>query len=202
MVPSDYRLDHVVARLIERLEGQRPTYVDRPDDAGDAYAKATEAQLTAVLGEFEEIALSDDPEAQKAFLREQVIETFLPRYARLAAKMNADKSSGYGLGRLAEPIGRLGLVVGALLFSWIFLLKFIFLSIVWPVVLVIISVPFWPDIASLVYRRRHMAQLQEIVGDMARIQEQQDAYLTPGVLQGSHEEPVRPPQPERQTERE
>jgi hypothetical protein len=199
MIPSDYRLDHVVARLIERLEGQRPTYVDRQDQAGEAFVRATESQLSAVIGEFDEIGLADDPEAQKKFLREQVMETFLPRYATLARRANADKASGYGLGRLADPIGRLGLVVGTLLFSWLVLLKLIFLPIVWPLLLVTVSVPFWPDIVAMVYRRRHVAQLEEIVADMTRIQEQQDAYLTPGVLQGAVDAPHS--RPERQTER-
>ena len=201
MVPSDYRLDHIVARLIERLEGQRPTYVAQPGQADAAFEKAARAHLDAAVGEFREVGLSDDPDTQVRFLEEQVLETFLPRYTALAKRMNEDQQGGFGMGRLAEPAGRLGLVVATVLFSWLVLLKLIYLPIVWPLVLVTFSVPFWPDVARMVYHRRHVAQLQEIVEDMGRIQEQQDAYLSPAVLAGSKEPQVRStPRPEREHE--
>ena len=200
MVPSDYRLDHVVARLIERLEGQRPTYLGRPDEAPLAFEKAARAHVSAALAEFREVGLSDDPDTQARLLEEHVFETFLPRYAELARRRNADERGGYGLGRLAEPIGRLGLVVGTALFAWLVLLKLIALPLIWPLVLVTLSVPFWPDLARVVYHRRYVAQLQEIVEDMGRIQEQHEAYLTPARLAGSKEPVGVRPQPRKESE--
>ena len=57
--------------------------------------------------------------------------------------------------------------------------------------LVTAAVPFSPDIASLLYRRRYRQQLEAIVDDMSRIQEQEDAYLSPETLKAA-EEPLRP----------
>ena len=154
MVPSDYRLDHVAARLIERLEGKRPTFADRPDDALRVFSETAENQIEAALGEMQGVGWTEDLEGHRAFLEREVLQTFLPRYHALSSQMSLDEARGFGFGWLAEPIGRLGLVVAALLIGWLVLLKLIFLPIVWPLVLLDVSLPFWPDIASAMYRRR------------------------------------------------
>ena len=53
---------------------------------------------------------------------------------------------GFGFGKLAEPFGRLALAGGAILLLWLVLLKLIYLPIVWPLLLLDLSLPFWPDV--------------------------------------------------------
>ena len=199
MVPTDYRLDHVVARLIERLEGQRPTFAGKPDEALAAFRRSTEAHLDAAIGEMNATGWTDSPERHAAFLRREVLETFLPRYTDRAVKMTEVVSGGYGMGRLADPLGRLGLFAGTALFGWLILLKLIALPIVWPLLLLTLAFPFSPDIASLLHRRRYRADLTAMVEDMTRIQEQERAYLAPEALQDA-DEPARPSVRNRETE--
>ena len=200
MVPTDYRLDYVVARLIERLEGQRPTFADAPDKAMEAFERSVRAQLEAAIGEMRGTGWTDEPDKHAAFLEREVMETFLPRYHAIAQKMTEVEAGGYGMGPLSEPLGRLGLIGGALLFGWLVLLKLIALPIVWPLVLLTAAVPFSPDIASLLYRRRHRALLEAIVHDMTRIQDQESTYLSAQLLEAADEPPLRRPAPQDQTE--
>lgn len=200
MVPTDYRLDYVVARLIERLEGQRPTFAGDPDAALDAFRRAAESHVDRAVGEMKGTGWTDEPERHAAFLREEVLETFLPRYHQLATKQNEAESAGFGMGQLAEPIGRVGLVAGGLLFFWFVLLKLITLPIVWPLVLLTLAGVVSPDIVSLLYRRRYANQLDAIVRDMTRIQDQEHAYLSPETLAHADEPPR--PRPVRQPESE
>lgn len=191
MVPKDYRLDFVVARLIERLEGQRRTFAGNGDQAREAFARTAREQVDAAIGEMRGTGWADDEDRHGEFLLREVTETFLPRYHAIATSMSDVEAGGYGLGFLSEPLGRLGLVGGTLLFGWLVLLKLIALPIVWPLVLLTLAVPFSPDIASALYRRRYRQQLDAIVEDMTRIQDQQNAYLPEEALRAA-EEPPRP----------
>ena len=129
------------------------------------------------------------------------METFLPRYLDVAMSRTRSSGDGYGLGPLSEPIGRLGLFGGTAIFAWLVLLKLIALPIVWPLLLVDCRLwPFSPDIASLLYRRRYRGELEAIVDDMSRIQEQEDAYLATRDAQGGAKSRLRPRS--RQTEME
>ncbi len=177
MVPTDYQLDHVVARLIERLDGSRPTFSGQPDKAMASFERTTREHVEAAIEEFAEVSLVDDPEPQAAFLRREVMETFLPRYHRLALEMGEKERSGFGFGAAYEPVGRLGMVVVSLLVLWFVLLKLIYLPVVWPLVLLDLSFATWPSIAAGLTNRRYRSQLTEIVDDMSRIQEQHSAYL-------------------------
>ena len=189
MVPKDYRLDYVVARLIERLEGQRKTFAGKPAEAHDAFERSAVAQIDAAIGEMRGTGWADGEDKHEAFLKREVLETFLPRYHAAATSMSAVETSGYGLGPLADPLGRLGLIAGALLFGWLVLLKMIALPIVWPLILLTLAVPFAPDIASMLYRRRYRQQLDAIVDDMTRIQDQENAYLPEDALKAAEEPP-------------
>ena len=191
MVPTDYRLDQVTARLIERLEGARPTYATSPDGAATDFRRIAREHVERAIGEFEEVALTEHPEAQAEFLRREVMETFLPRYHRLAVEMNGATEGGFGFGRLARPLGRLGLFVIALIILWFVLLKLIYLPVVWPLILLDLSLPFWPDIAAMVHRRRYHNDLYSLVADMTRIQDQTDAYLPRERLTVADEAPPR-----------
>ena len=176
MVPTDYRLDRVTARLIERLEGARPTYATSPDEGATNFHRIAKEHVERAIGEFEEVAMADHPEAQADFLRREVMETFLPRYHRLAVEMNGATEGGFGFGRLARPLGRLALVAITLILLF-FLLRLIYLPIMWPLALLALSLPFWPDIAAMFHRRRYQRDLYALVADMTRIQDQDDAYL-------------------------
>lgn len=189
MIPRDYRLDYVVARLIERLEGQRRTFSKNAAQAREAFERTAREQVDAAIGEMRGTGWTDDEDRHAEFLRREVLETFLPRYHAVATRMGDVEGRGYGLGPLSEPLGRLGLVGGALLFGWLVLLKLIALPIVWPLVLLTLAVPFSPDIASMLYRRRYRGELDAIVEDMTRIQDQQNAYLPEDALRAAEEPP-------------
>lgn len=200
MLPTDYRLDHVVARLIERLEGQRRTFLDRPDASLAAFERTSRSHVQAAIAEMRETGWTDEPEAHAAFLEREVIETFLPRYHATATAMNAAERGGFGLGALSEPLGRLGMVGGSLLFAWFVLLKLIALPIVWPLFVLTAAAPFAPDLSAAMHRRRYRAQLEAMVTDMTRIQDNERAYLPSGAAaEAELRRPARP-QPQREGE--
>lgn len=200
MVPSDYRLDHVTARLIERLEGARPSFPDDPEQARQAFGRVAKEHVEAALAEYREVAL-EEPGAQATLLRHEVLETFLPRYHRVAMEMTRAEESGFGFGPLAEPLGRLGLLAGAMVILWFVLLRLVHLPVVWPLVLLDLSLVFWPDIAAWLSRRRYLRKLHRIVEDMGRIQDQAIAYLPPSRLSladADARRPTRTPEGERE----
>lgn len=198
MLPTDYRLDHVVARLVERLEGQRRTFLDRPPDASlAAFDRTARAHVAAAIAEMRTTGWTDEPEAHAVFLEREIVDTFLPRYHAAATAMNAVERRGFGLGALAEPLGRLGLVAGSLVFAWFVLLKLVALPIVWPLFLLTAAAPFAPDLAAALHRRRYRAELEGIVADMTRIQDNERAYLTSGA---AAEAAARTPERPRATE--
>ena len=175
MVPSDYRLDVVTARLIERLEGTRRTYTGRPDDAREHFEEVADQHVRAALTELEAMAL-DDPGPQGAFLRREIRHTALPRYHRLAVGQNEAEAGGHGFGWLASAQGTVALGVAALFVAMV-LVRFAGMPWVWPLILANLSVPFWPSLAAGLARRRYQREVQEIVYDMGRIQEAERAYL-------------------------
>ena len=199
MVPTDYRLDHVVARLIERLEGSRPTFTGQPDKAMAAFERTTREHVEAAIEEFVEVSMVDAPAPHAAFLRREVNETFLPRYHRLALQMGEKESGGYGFGAAYEPVGRMGMFAVSLFVLWFVLLKMIYLPVVWPLVLLDLSFATWPSIAAWLVQRRYRAQLMTIVSDMSRIQEQHSAYLPKSAFSNA-EESRRPERRRRETE--
>ena len=178
MVSTEYRLEQVVARLIERLDGTRRSYDDPAEMARD-FARIALDHVNSAIGEFREVGLDEHPDEHAAFLTREVIDTFLPRYLKIAVEMNVAEKTGFGMGKLAKPVGRMGLVAATLMSLWFLELRFIHLPVVWPVMLVTLSLPFWPDIAGFLSRRRYMAELQLVLQDMAKIQEQAAAYEKP-----------------------
>lgn len=188
MLPSDYRLDFVAARLLERLEGMRPTFAGRPDEATLAFERAAKEQIEAALSEFREVVGEADAAHQGGFLRREVRETLLPRYHRLATRMTADEEGSYGLGRLASPLGRIGLVAFSLLFLFP-LSRWIYLPVSWPVDFAFIALPFVPDLARALRRRQYERQLRALLGDMTRIQDQVLAYWITEIKPTAQEAP-------------
>ncbi|MBN2798596.1 MAG: hypothetical protein JXX28_05555 [Deltaproteobacteria bacterium] len=177
MLPSDYRLDFVVARLIERLEGTRPSYAGKLEEADGAYARIAEAHVEAALTEFSDLVGRREADAHRDFLLGEVRQTFLPRYARLSAGMTRDEERGHGLGPLAGPLGRIVLVALTLLLL-LPLGRFLYLPVSWPFGLALLALPFLPDIVAWLRRRQYLRALSALVEDMGRIQDQASAYLS------------------------
>lgn len=174
MVPNEYRLEQVVASLVERLDGARQSYAD-PASAEASYRRIAEAHVVAAAAEWRGLEFADEPERQAAFLEQEVLETFLPRWNRIAWALTEAEHDGYGLGKAADPVGRFGLV-GVALVGLFFLSRFAAIPLSWPILLAMLSVPFWPDIAAALHQRRYRVALTNTLSDMARIQDQFEAY--------------------------
>ena len=172
MTVSSYRLDTVAVHLIERLEGARRSYQERPAEGEAAFARIAEEELGRIIAEHDD--LMDDP-GYGARLRREVHETFLPRYVRLAADHNALEVAGYHAWRRGDPIARGVTTLGALLVALGFVR-----TVHHPVALVafavVLLVPFLPEIRRGHHRRQYRRLLQEIVADLGRIQDRLDVY--------------------------
>lgn len=181
MVPSDYRLEEVCARLVQRLEASRASFAD-PEEARAAFHRLATQQVEAALAEYREVARDDRyVERQATLLRQEVLTTFLPRYTDLAVRRTAAERDPARLEAWRAPARRLLLVAGAL-FGWFFGIRFVGRPLAWLPLLLITSAPLWPDWADFVARRQHRAALQAVVDDMQRIQDQATSYLPPEVL--------------------
>ncbi|MBW1877263.1 MAG: hypothetical protein JRJ84_02780 [Deltaproteobacteria bacterium] len=181
MVPTDYRLEQVCTRLIERLEGARRTYVGFPERAVIAFNRIAAEQVEAAIREYREVALADHPEDQATLLRREVLATFLPRYTRLAVQMTAREEAGFGMGVFAEPMGRAVLAAIAVFFLF-FCWRLVRVPLLWPMLLAILVLPFASDLVRWMYQGWYGRRLEAVLGDMARIQEQAGTYLTPSEL--------------------
>jgi len=203
MVPGDYRLDTVAARLIERLEAVRPTFGTDADAAYAAFREHTESHLNAAIAEFREMVPDEDPEEHAAFLRREINDIALPRFHRLATAYSEAQANNFGFGLLGEPAGRIGLFAIALFALVVIMPRLIEFPIAWPLLLVDLVLPFSPTIAAAIGRRRYAARLQELVADMGRIQDSERTYASASMLRKSREistEQPRPRPPERQRE--
>ncbi|HHO51114.1 MAG TPA: hypothetical protein ENK18_09655 [Deltaproteobacteria bacterium] len=176
MVPSDYRLDHVTARLIERLEGARRTFGDDERAARAAFEETASAHIEAVIAEYRALAF-EEPSAHAAFLEREVLQTALPRYVRLAVQMNRAEAEGFGFGWLAEPLGRFALV-GVAAVGLLLMVRLAAAPLMWPLLLFDLSLPLWPSIGAWLGGRRYTNQVVQIVDDMARIQDSEGLYLS------------------------
>lgn len=170
MVPTTFHLQHVVASLIERLDGMRRSFPDR-ESALRGMQRAAEEHLAAVEHEIATAPfLAAGGEAHAVFLRREVLETFLPRFVDAAASITAAERAGYGVGRLADPIGRIGLALVSLMVLWGAEIRLSAIPVMWPIILVTFALPFLPDILGRMERGRYEGALQAMLVDMERIQ--------------------------------
>lgn len=192
MIPRDYRLENVCARLVERLEGTRRSYVDRPEQASTEFLRVAREHGAAAVAEWGALDLTDevDVELHAAFLSRELENTFLPRYERLALAHTTAEEGGYGFGMLARPSGRVVMVLAALFLVLLFGRLALFAFPLWSVVLASLSLPLWPDIAATLEDRRYAQDLGELLADMARVQAQSSAYQRPDKLRLA-DEPLR-----------
>ncbi len=180
MLPAEYRLDHVTARLIERLEGARRTFDADASAAQGAFEEIADEHVRAALAEYRVLAL-EDPAAHATFLHREVLRTALPRYTRLAVQMNQAEASAFGFGRLASPSGRLGLALVAAAGLW-WLGRLAAIPWTWPLLVLDLCLPWLPSIGAWLARRRYRGEVVRIVEDMARIQDNARPYLTSAQL--------------------
>jgi hypothetical protein len=201
MVPGDYRLDTVTARLVERLEAVRPTFGNDPEAAYAAFREHAESHLNAAIAEFREMVPDEDPEEHAAFLRREILEIALPRFHKLAMSYSSASANNFGFGLLGEPAGRIALFAISLFALVVIMPRLIEFPIAWPLLLFDLVLPFSPTIAAAIGRRRYAARLQELVADMGRIQDSERTYVSASVLRTSKEiSSERPRPPERQRE--
>jgi hypothetical protein len=172
MTVSSYRLDTVAVHLIERLEGARRSYQDRPAEGEAAFVRIADEELGRIIAEHDE--LLDDPGYGDRLHRE-VHETFLPRYVRLAADHTALEAAGYHAWRRGDPVARGATTLGALLVALGFV-RTVHHPVALVVFAVVLLVPFLPEIRRGYHRRQYRRLLQEVVADLGRIQERLDAY--------------------------
>lgn len=195
MTAQSYRIDTVCANLIEHLEGARRTWPGRPDEAHAGFRRIAEETLDKVTGEHDELFGAS---GWGETLRREVLDTFLPRYERLAVDQTDLEVQGYNAWRGGDPVARVVVTAGALLGAlalerWVH----------HPVALVafagVFLAPVVPEIRAFAYRRRYRRLLQEVVDDMSRIQDELERYANAAPAPVSESE--RAPRKPRQTER-
>ncbi|MFK7930374.1 MAG: hypothetical protein AB8H79_19455 [Myxococcota bacterium] len=179
MIPSEYRLEQVTARLAHRLEGTRRSFVGDKHAAAAAFERVANEVVDHAIAEFRVDGFVDHPDEHAAFLRSEVMQTFLPRYTRMATEMNQREASGFGLGFLYGTLGRVVLVMAALV-----MVALLFRSPGSPVFKVLAMVPlfigpFIPDFVSYFARRRYHRELMASLKDQKLIQDGANDYRSP-----------------------
>ena len=187
MPPTPYRLDTVAASLVERMEGARRTWAGQPDAAEKGMIRIAEETLDFIVDEHDKIMPGSK---WGPMLRREMMDTFLPRYIRLAVAHNELESSGYGAWRKGDPLTRVMSTVGALMGAVLMerllhhpltILFFIFALLV----------PVLPEIRALYHRRQYAGALQDAVDDMGRIQEELERFTDDEILTDSRLEAAR-----------
>jgi hypothetical protein len=172
MIPTDYQLDAVAARLVERLEGSRRSWTD--DVLEREVRRVADEHLASVAADAQGVL--PGAEGHLAFLRREVEAIVVPRYVDMARRFNASERRNYGFGRLGDPVGRLAVAAAGLVFLWLVVLRFLWNPEVWPLIPLVLSLPVWPDLAGILVRRRATAELQALIDDLAKVQAQASAY--------------------------
>lgn len=170
MAPSSYRLDTLAALLVARLEATRRAHLEDPAAATEAIARKTRELVAAQAAECR-ATMGDEAQARR--IEREGVETFLPRYTRVALRQNAVEAKGFGVIFPDHLLGRVGSTV--LLF-----LVALFAMRAWPNpfellwFLLPVSAPFLPELRAWSARRRYQAELQELTDDLARLEEAED----------------------------
>lgn len=173
MAPSSFRLDTLAANLIERLEPVRRAHLDAPDAARASIEKTTREIAENVARECREV-LGDEAQARR--IEAEAIETFLPRYVRLAVEQNKVERR--------EAITPQNLILQRLfpLFFGMFASRVMMVLVPGPWEIAFYMVPllalFWPEWLGAVARRRYRTELQELADDLGQLQDA-DERLSP-----------------------
>lgn len=174
MAPSSYRLDHLAVLLIERLEATRRAHLTDPVAAEQALRRVTVDLIAGQAMECRQV-LGDDAQAHR--IEKEGVETFLPRYIRLALAQNREEARGYGLIFPDHLLGRAAATLVMLLVATLLVrlfpnpldLAFFLLPFV---------TPFLPELRAWSAKRRYEAELQAVADDLGRLQDA-DERLAP-----------------------
>lgn len=166
MPPSSYRLDTIGAQLIERLEGTRRAWMDRPSSAEEAVPRLAAEAAHAWARECRE-TIGD--EAQAARIERELEEVFVPRYIRLAVHQNRLEARGYGIAA-SNVFSRVAFTAAAFLLAEL-LLRVIREPFGFPLLALPILAFLFPEVRTAWLRRQHNNRLQELVDDLARVQD-------------------------------
>lgn len=167
MTVASYRIDQVCADLIERLEGARPTFENDRAGAEAAFERIAREHVAAVLAEHDD--LMGTP-GWGVLLRREILETFLPRYTRLALDHNQLEAAGYHAWRKGDPVARV-LMTFVALGGASLVYRFTHHPLSLGLFVIAMMVPFIPEIRRGWYRKRYRDLLQEVIDDMSRIQD-------------------------------
>lgn len=175
MVPGSFRLDTLAATLVGRLEAVRRAHLDDPAAAREAIARTTGEVVAALAAECRD-TLGDEAQARR--LEREGMDTFLPRYTRLALAQNADEARlqrGGVVGQVALRVAAAaaGFFMGAVLARVIPGP----LDLLW--YLAAPTALFGPELLTSIWRRRFAGQLQELADDLGRVQEAEDRLAPP-----------------------
>ncbi len=172
MIPRDFRLDSVAVHLIERLEGTRRSYLDRPEKAREKFARIADDLVGAAAAECREYVEGDE---YPQLLHREIHETFLPRYTRLALEHNQLEKSRFGAWRGGDPLFRVGAVAAAVVAAGIVTRAFpsVYVAVIW---IFVLAFALMPELRAAWHRRLYQRDLQAIVDDMGRIHDQLDVY--------------------------
>ncbi len=199
MVPTDYRLEQVCARLIERLEGIRRAHAGDERRAVVAFQRLAREHVEAAIREYQGVALADRPQVQARLLRREVLNTFVPRYTRLAIAMNRAEDDNFGFGGWGEPRGRVILGLVAVMIA-LACARVIRVPALWLGLFAVVALPFASDLAGWMHQRRYRRRLEVLLDDLQQVQALAHPYLDKDELIADERDNVvhlrRPPEPE------
>ncbi len=173
MIPREFRLDVVAGKLATQLDGVRRAF-DSPGRRREVFDQRAGVYLDQVAGNWRVIAgeldLEDDPQVHIAFLRQELLQGFLPRFHKATDRVAELEAGGFGLGDLTGPLARIGLAVGGLFLAW-FSFRVLRSTLAIPVAMVFLALPGLPEVLRLLAIRRYRVEVEEILLDLGRLQD-------------------------------
>lgn len=168
MAPPSFRLDTLAVLYIARLEATRRAHADNPAAATEAIARVT-AELVAAQAAECRAVMGDEDQARR--IQREGLDTFLPRYTRLALEQNREEARGGPipdnvLARTAAAV--VGLAAATVLME-VFANPADLLFYAIP-----LAAPFLPEIKAWSSRRRYASRLQELADDLGELQDAED----------------------------
>jgi hypothetical protein len=164
--PTSYRLDTFAVQLIGRLDATRRTHLDDPDAARQAFGRIVTEAASALARECREVV---GDEEQARLLEREAVETFLPRYTRMALVQNRTEARGFGpfgdgpfVRIIATAVAISAATVLARLLPGQNDLLFYFAAALTPIA---------PEVRVWWSRRAWRAELQELADDLGRVQD-------------------------------